>query len=228
MVFTDLVWGVEPAIQSLHVYVVLTAEGSSIGHDLPAVELEGDAVRGRSRPDGRLQPTDGPAVHAADAGDGAGEQALALLPRLSAELDDLAEDEGVLGQRAEHEQDARQQPYLKRRHLTRNRNSNPENELKHTFPVARISGSNWYFDEPLRDVVEGVDDDETEGDEEDDPGRDDVGWDEKGDPGHDDKDGGRQVDVEQVGGDAAADVDLEAVNGVIAWNYDDSGNAFSL
>jgi hypothetical protein len=142
MVFTDLVRGVEPAIQSLHVYVVLTAEGSSIGHDLPAVELEGDAVRGRSRPDGRLQPTDGPAVHAADAGDGAGEQALALLPRLSAELDDLAEDEGVLGQRAEHEQDARQQPYLKRRHLTRNRNSNPENELKHTFPVARISGSN--------------------------------------------------------------------------------------
>ena len=49
-----------------------------------------------------------------------------------------------------------------------------------------------------RDVVEGVDDDQTESDEQDDPGWDDVGGDEEADPGHDDEDGRRQVDVQQV------------------------------
>ena len=67
-----------------------------------------------------------------------------------------------------------------------------------------------------RDVIEGVDDDEAECDEEDDPGGDDVGGDEEGDPRHDDEDGRGKVDVEQVGRHAAAQVDLQAVHGVVA------------
>ena len=67
-----------------------------------------------------------------------------------------------------------------------------------------------------RDVVEGVDDDEAECDEEDDPGGDDVGGDEEGDPRHDDEDGGRQVDVQQVRRHAPRQVDLQAVHRVVA------------
>ena len=69
----------------------------------------------------------------------------------------------------------------------------------------------------LRDVVERVDDDEAEGDEEDDPGGDDVGGDEEGDPGHDHEDGGREVDVEEVGGHAPGEVDLQAVHRIVAY-----------
>ena len=67
-----------------------------------------------------------------------------------------------------------------------------------------------------RDIVEGVDDDEAEGDEEHDPRRDDVRRDEEGDPRHHHKDRRRQVDVQEVGRYAARESDLKAVHGVVA------------
>ena len=73
----------------------------------------------------------------------------------------------------------------------------------------------WRFDVNLRDVVEGVDDDEAERDEQNDSRRNDVGRDEEADPRHDDKDGRRQVDVQQVGRDAAGQLDLHTVHRVV-------------
>ena len=68
----------------------------------------------------------------------------------------------------------------------------------------------------LRDVVEGVDDDETERHEEHDARRHDVGGDEEADPRHDDEDGRRQVDVQEVGRHAPGQLDLHSVDRVVA------------
>ena len=71
------------------------------------------------------------------------------------------------------------------------------------------------FDVNLRDVVEGVDDDEAERHEKDDSRRNDVGGDEKADPRHDDEDGCRQVHVQEVGRHAPRQLDLHPVNGIV-------------
>ena len=62
--------------------------------------------------------------------DGAVGVGLVLGARLPAEPDDLPEDECVLGERAEPEQDAGQQPDLERRHLGRHGNPGPANHNK--------------------------------------------------------------------------------------------------
>ena len=64
--------------------------------------------------------------------------------------------------------------------------------------------------------VEHIDQDETEGDEEDNPGGDDVGGHEEGDPGHGDKHGGGQVDREDEGTQRTRELHLKSVHWVVA------------
>ena len=68
----------------------------------------------------------------------------------------------------------------------------------------------------LRGKVEHVDEDQTEGDEEDNSGRDDVGGDEEGDPAHGDEHSRGKVDTENEGSDGSGQLDLKSVHAVVA------------
>lgn len=50
----------------------------------------------------------------------------------------------------------------------------------------------------LRDVVEGIDNDQTQCDEQHNSGRNDICRNQKAHPRHDHKNGGRQIDIEQI------------------------------
>ena len=70
----------------------------------------------------------------------------------------------------------------------------------------------------LRGEVEHVDEDQTEGDEEDDPGRDDVGGDEEGDPAHHHEHPRGQVNGEDERTQGTCQNYLHPINTVISWN----------